>query len=132
MKSDEVNKFAGAIGAVAPQPGHPLYHQFKEIFRRQNYFILNGKFHIIKISRTSKPFWGLTKKYVDLLNTSENYFLVLLTSENEGYCFSKNDINNNIETSKWRLTKDQYKINPPLPDRCSFYSPANFLQKFIS
>lgn len=125
----EVKQFTEAVGAIAPEEGHPLYNQFRQIFRRQSYFVLNNKFIIVKISRTTKPFWGLTKKYVDILNQLDNYFLVLLTSEKEGYCFPKAEINRNIESGKWSISKDQYKINPPLPDRNSFYSAENFLKK---
>lgn len=125
----EVKLFASAVGAIAPEPGDPSYYQFRQIFRRQSYFILKNKFAIIKISRTAKPFWGLTKTYVDFLNGTENYLLILLTSANEGYCFPKVEINRNIESGRWGLTKGQYKINPPLPDRNFFYSTDNFLKK---
>jgi len=125
----EVKQFADAVGAIAPQAGDPLYHQFTQIFRRQSYFILDNKLAIIKISRTTRPFWGLTKTYVDMLNNADNYLLILLTSAKEGYCFAKAEINRNIESGRWGLTKGQYKINPPLPDRNSFYSTDNFLKK---
>ena len=61
---DEIKKFATAIGAKEPNPGDKNYKLFRQVFRRSNYFILDGKFAIIKISRTAKPFWGVGKAYL--------------------------------------------------------------------
>ena len=61
---------------------------------------------------------------------SFDYFLVLLTSDTEGWLFSKKEVEANISRDKWRLGKDgNYKINMPLPDRNSFLSPERFLKR---
>ena len=57
------------------------------IFKRENYFVLKnsgfGKFLIIKISRSEKPFWGVDKRILEVLNeVLENYYLILLESNN--------------------------------------------------
>lgn len=117
----EVKEFVEAVGAIIPPPN--------PIFRRQSYFALNGKFMIVKISRSKKPFWGLTKKYADLLNQLDQYYLVLLTSGKEGYFFTKTEINRNIDNGHWGLSNGQYKINSPLPDRNSFLSHSKFIEK---
>jgi len=128
---NEIKEFALNIGATEPMPGEKNYATFRKIFKRSNYFILDDRIIIIKISRSVKPFWGVGKRYIDFLNHSDNYFLILLVSNREGWFFSKLQINNNIEIGKWNLRKqdNNYKINPPLPDRNSFTSPLNFLEK---
>ena len=100
------------------------------IFPRQNYFFLKGKILIVKISRSTKPFWGVGKKYLDFLDSSD-YFLVLLTSNREGWIFSKKEVKANIARDKWRLREKDcnYKINVPLPDQNSFFSPEHFLKR---
>ena len=131
MMGNEIEEFALSIGAKEPQPGDENYTAFRKIFKRSNYFILNETFIIIKISRSAKPFWGVGKKYIDLLNSTENYFLILLVSNREGWFFDKSQINNNIEKGRWNLREkdNNYKINFPLPDKNSFNSPSNLLNK---
>ena len=131
IMGNEVKEFALSIGAKTPKPEDRNYFAFREIFKRPNYFILNGVFVIIKISRSAKPFWGVGKKYIDLLNNAENYFLILLVSNQEGWFFDKSQINNNIEKGRWNLREkdNNYKINFPLPDKNSFNSPSNLLNK---
>ena len=125
----EIPEFAQEVGARVPEEGTELYRVFRAIFRRSNYFFLNNKALIIKMSRKSKPFWGVGKKYLDLLDGRFEYFLVLLTSSNEGWVFSETEVKRNIAGDTWRLAKDQdYKIYVPLPDRNSFSSPERFLQ----
>ena len=125
----EVLEFAQEVGARVPEVGTDLYRMFRAIFRRSNYFFLNNKVLIIKISRKTKPFWGVGKKYLDLLDGRFEYFLVLLASSNEGWVFSETEVKGNIANDTWRLAKDQnYKIYVPLPDRNSFSSPERFLQ----
>ncbi len=128
---NEIHDFVKAIGAKEPLPGDKNFSMFRKIFKRSNYFVFEGKFSIIKISRSEKPFWGVGKVFIDFLNNTENYFLILLTSNREGWFFSKADINNNIKNGKWRLreTDGNYKINLPLPDKNSFISPKHFLKK---
>jgi hypothetical protein len=128
---DEIKEFATAIGAKEPNPGDKNYTLFRQLFKRSNYFILDGKFAIIKISRSAKPFWGVGKDYIEFLNNTGNYFLILLTSNREGWVFTKAEINNNIKSAKWRLREEDnnYKINVPLPDSNSFITPSHFLKK---
>jgi len=128
--AEEINEFARAIGAVTPSPQSEYYSTFRSLFKRSNYFLLSGKFLMIKISRTDKPFWGIGKDFVDLLNNFD-YFLILLVSNKEGWVFSKAEVSSNINSKKWRLREadNNYKINPPLPDRNSFHSPQDFQRK---
>ena len=129
----EIQEFTQAIGAVAPKPGSENYSTFKSIFKRSNYFLLGNKFLMVKISRTEKPFWGIGKDLIDLLNNFD-YFLVVLVSDREGWVFSKTEVNSNIKNKKWNLREadNNYKINPPMPDRNSFSSPDNFLKKAVT
>ena len=89
--ADEIQDFAQAIGATAPQPDSEHYSTFKAIFKRSNYFLLGGKFVIIKISRLEKPLWGIGTAFIDLLNNFD-YLLILLTSNREGWAFSKEEM----------------------------------------
>jgi hypothetical protein len=132
MSADkDVMDFANAIDASEPSPDSENYRKWKAIFKRSNYFILNKKFMIVKISRSKKPFWGVGKEIIDLLNMTEEYYLILLTSSREGWVFTKSEINANIKSKKWNLREadNNYKINFPLPDRNSFLSPKNCLKK---
>ena len=85
------------------------------IFNRDNYYELDEKFLIIKISRSRRPFWGLSKKIIDYLTNDYlkgNFYLILLQSNNEGWIFNNNDIYEYIEKGKWNLASDNnYKIN---------------------
>ena len=129
-KDKDVLEFARKVGAEEPQEGTEFYMQFRSIFRRSNYFFLQDKILIVKISRSNPPFWGAREKYLRILDNFE-YFLVLLTSDREGWIFSKKEVKANIAGDKWRLRqKDgEYKINMPLPDRNSFFSPEHFLKR---
>lgn len=126
----EIEQFTKTIGATAPQSGDKIYAQFKTLFRRPNYFLMSGTFLIVKISRSSPPFWGVRKGIVELVNSLKNYYLVLLVSEREGWVFSKSDVNLKVNSGKWKPGHDnEYKINLPLEDRFSFSSPRTFLTK---
>ena len=135
----EILEFTSAIGATEPQPGEETYKAFRAIFRRSNYFILRGtppkpnKFLIVKISRSKTPFWGIGKDFLDLLNKFDQiyYYLVLLVSGKEGWVFSREQVNANIRSQKWKLREadNNYKINWPLPDANSFTSPDIFLRR---
>lgn len=132
MSADkDVMDFVKAIGASEPPPDSENYQKWKAIFKRSNYFILNKNFMIVKISRSDKPFWGVGKDIIDLLNLVEEYYLVLLISSREGWVFTKSEINANIKSKKWNLrhADNNYKINFPLPDKNSFFSPKNCLKK---
>jgi hypothetical protein len=127
----DIGKFVAAVGATEPPTSDERYAQFRKIFRRQNYFFLEGRFLIIKISRSERPFWGVGKEFVDLMPKLENSYLVLLTSTQEGWIFSKSDIDANIRSGKWKLREADanYKINMPLPDRNAFAGPKSFRRK---
>ena len=122
--------FAQMVGANEPDEGTAAYIQFRSMFPHSNYFFLKGKILIIKISRSARPFWGVGEKYLNFLD-SFDYFLVLLTSNTEGWIFSKKEVKANIANDRWRLReKDRnYKINMPLPDQNSFFSSERFLRK---
>ena len=126
----EIEVFTKAIGAKAPRPGDDIYEPFKVLFKRSNYFVLNGSLLIVKISRKSRPFWGVGKRIVEIVNNLEKYYLVLLVSEREGWVFSKSEVNLKIDSGKWKPGRDgDYKINVPLEGRFSFSSPKTFLTK---
>lgn len=133
MNADaDVMAFADAISAREPAPDSPNHETWKLLFQRSNYFRWNGMFIIVKISRSRKPFWGVTKSILDLLDTLPDYRLVLLTSKNQGWAFSKVEIRANIASGRWNLREadGNYKINPPLPDTNSFFSAQHFIKKF--
>lgn len=127
----DVKNFVEAVGASEPSPDSENYYKWKAIFKRSNYFLINKTFMVVKISRSEKPFWGLGKKILDLLNLLEEYYLVLLISSHEGWIFTKSEVNANIKSKKWNLREadNNYKINYPLPDKNSFFSPQNCLKK---
>jgi hypothetical protein len=131
MPDPDITEFVEMIGATEPFPGDEAYVSFRRRFRRHNYFILRGQFLIVKISRTEKPFWGLGKEFIDFANELGNYYVVLLVSPREGWVFSKSDVNASIRSEKWRLREadNNYKINPPLPDRNAFVGKARFYEK---
>ncbi len=87
----------------------------KKIFNRPNYFEVMGKFLIVKISKSTRPFWGFRKKVIEYLNDEQklsNYYLTLLVSNEKGWVFNKKDIMRFIANNEWRLAKDHnYKIN---------------------
>lgn len=125
----EVLEFAQKAGAQVPREGTELYRVFRSIFRRLNCFFLNNKVLISKMSRKTKPFRGVGKKYLDLLDGRFEYFLVLLASSNEGWVFSETEVKRNMANDTGRLAKDRNcKIHVPLPDHNSFSSPERFLQ----
>lgn len=126
---EDIAKFVRAIGAMEPSPGDKNHQKWRGIFRRSNYFIFNNKFMIVKISRSKKPFWGLNKKIIDLFDSLDDYYIVLLCSPNEGWLFNKSEVKQFIDNEKWKLRKNDnnYKINYPLPDDNSFYSINKFV-----
>ena len=127
----DIKQFVDAIGAKEPSPDSETYAKWKAIFKRSNYFQFNGKLMIVKISRSKKPFWGVGKEFIDLLNLLDDYYLVLLISGREGWVFSKTEVNAHIKGKKWNLREadNNYKINYPLLDKNSFFSPSNFLKR---
>src|ERR1700722_8783762 len=98
----EIKCFIDAIGAQELPP------KMKEFFNRDNYFKFKGTLIIIKINRRKqtpfvdidKSFFGVDKRVIDILNESkfngkilENFFLILLRNCNEGWVYSKGEIN---------------------------------------
>jgi hypothetical protein len=88
-------------------------------------------FLVIKISRSNKPFWGLTKEIMKELNSRFSYNLILLKSASQGCVFSKEETMRFIERRDWNLDSKglQYKINMPLPDANMFFGPNGCLKK---
>lgn len=127
----DVKQFVDAIGAKDPSADSENYAKWKTLFKRSNYFQINGKLIIVKISRSKTPFWGVGKEFIDLVSSLDDYCLVLLISGREGWVSSKSEVNVYIKSKKWNLREadNNYKINYPLPDRNSFFSPRNFLKK---
>lgn len=124
----DIAQFVAAIGATDPAPNGGDHAKWRALFKQSNYFRFNGSLMIVKISRSKKPFWGVGKKFIDLLNSLENYYLVLLVSPLEGWVFTKREVNAHIESGRWnlRLADNNYKVNSPLPDKNSFSSPNRF------
>lgn len=129
-KDRDILRFAEMVGAKEPEAGTELYTPFRKMFPTSNYFFLESKILIIKISHSTRPFWGVSKKYLDFLDGFD-YCLVLLTSDTEGWVFSKKEIKANIAADRWRLREkdNNYKINMSLPDQNSFFSPERFLKR---
>ncbi|MDY0282460.1 MAG: hypothetical protein RBR35_18085 [Salinivirgaceae bacterium] len=132
---NEIDKFAIGIGAVSlKEKLNTTKHA--PLFKRNNYFNLDGTFLIIKISRSERPFWGLGQDFLEFFNLlTENakpYYFVALTSEKEGWFLSKQELINQISDGSLSYSPNskQYKINPyNLNDQCSFTSPQIFLAK---
>lgn len=126
----EIREFVTAIGATVPKPGDEIYVAFKRSFKRPNYFLFRGTFLIVKISRSPRPFWDISRNVLNIVNDLKSYHVVLLTSEREGWVLAKADVNVRINSGRWALAgHGSYKINMPLEDRFSFSSPSAFIAK---
>jgi hypothetical protein len=133
----EIKKFTESVGATPLRSKDIIYSD--KVFRRSNYFLLNGVCLIIKLSRIKSPFWGLGEQIINYLNSLKelnNYYLVLLTSEKAGWVFSKSQINNNIENGLWPTAVKEYgegfeyKIHSSaLKDEDSFSTYNQFFEK---
>ena len=125
----EIMEFIKVINARSLQYNDVLYG----IAKKPNYFILNDSFLIVKRSQGKKPWWGVGKKYIDILNEwGGKYFLVLLISGKEGWVYSNNEIKNNVIDGYWKLREEDqnYKIYPAVvKDANSFISHKQFLKK---
>jgi hypothetical protein len=134
---NEVLEFSESIGAVDMSKVLKETFGASRLFKRRNYFVLNGdRFFIIKISRTERPFWGLGKRFIDFFNdlTKENgiFYFVALVSNKSGWVFSKNEVNSYIEDKSWSFSVKtrEYKINDyNLKDNNNFTSINTFLEK---
>ena len=101
----DIAKFVDAIGATEPLANDESYASFRRMFKRHNYFLLNGRFLIVKISWNQKLFWGVGKEVIDFLNDLNDYYLVLLVPGSEGWVFSKAEVNANIRNRRWLVEK---------------------------
>lgn len=112
----DIKLFVDRIGASIPLIENEAYATFRKVFKKQNYFKLGRTFLVVKISRSDRPFWGLTKDIIDFIDGLDDYFVVLLTSPSDGWIFSKAEVASNIRSESWGLAADgNYKINSPLP-----------------
>ena len=118
-KDQDVLEFAQKAGAKEPEKGTELYTKFRPIFRRSNYLFLKDKMLIIKISHKNKPFWGVGKKYLDLLDGRFEYFLVLLVPGNEGWVFSETEVKRNIAEDTCSNPSQPPSDGSPTSSRCS-------------
>jgi hypothetical protein len=126
----DIKRFVDAIGASVPFAGTEDYSAFRKIFKRQNYFALSPHLLVVKISRSPKPFWGLTKSVIDSINALDKYYVVFLDSPTTGWVFAKNEVTAQIGAEEWPLALDgDYKINSPLQDRNAFLTISEFLSK---
>jgi len=134
---DEVLEFAKQIGATDLKSVFD-YSEFHGLFKRRNYFLLDGdKFLIVKISRSKlRPFYGLGKPFFDLFNKltekTGDYFFVALVSNRSGWVLSKRDILSQISSGSLSCSENQaqYKFNNyNLKDHHSFTSIDGFLKK---
>lgn len=127
----EIIQFANSIGATEPSESDEIYGLYRSLFRERNYFRHSKGFLVIKISRSEKPFWGLTKEIMNALNRHFSYSLILLKSASQGWVFSKEETMYYIERRNWNLDSKglQYKINMPLPDDNIFFGPKGCLKK---
>lgn len=132
MADPDIKQFVDAVGAKAPLAGSEHYALFRRFFKRQNYFTLNKRLLVVKISRSDRPFWGLTKAIIEFLNELNDYSVVLLISPTEGWVFSKSQVNAHIRSGRWALrdADGNYKINMPLPDSNMFSTVSRFLSQF--
>jgi hypothetical protein len=128
----EIQGFVRAIGATEPTLTAESAKLYKQIFKRKNYFVLNHAFLVIKLSRSRKPFWGLTRGIYEVLQRLRNSYLVLLIPGNEGWVYSIVEVENEIQSANWRLdgSGQEYKINfNTLKDQNAFYGVKHFYEK---
>lgn len=127
----EVMQFAASIGATEPSESDEIFNLYRALFREHNYFRHSSGFLVIKISRSPRPFWGLTREIMQALNEHFSYHLVLLKSAAQGWVFSKEETVKNIKSRRWNLDGKglQYKINMPLPESNFFIGQNQCLKK---
>jgi hypothetical protein len=126
---EDIKKFIEGIGARQLEYGDVLYG----IVKRQNYFILNDYFLIVKIDHGKNPWWKLDADYLTNLNDWDGqFFLVLLVSANEGWVYGKDEINNNIHNESWKYGEKDYNYRihfNKMKDANWFVSHNQFLKK---
>lgn len=107
----------------------------KTNFNRSNYFKFRDTSTTIaiKISRSPKPFFGIDKRVIEIANSHDDkFYLVLLTSDKSGWVYSKKEVNLNINNGFWKFRPEDrnYKINyGDLSDANYFTSHSIFLNK---
>jgi hypothetical protein len=114
----KIAEFADAIGATPSRE-----------YRTRNYFNLNDRFLVVKISRIDPPFWGLGKAFIEKL---EDYSLVLLIPGHRGWVFSKSEVDAHIRRLAWRLCEsdNNYKIHHRhMPKSNAFAGASSFFRK---
>lgn len=117
-KELEVQHFAQKIGAIS---------KTVENSRCRSLYDFQETDMLIKISRTSKPFWGLPGKILDdFLSKSRYFYCVFLVSEDEGWLYSQRDVQHMIQSGKWKKSNNDYKVNPPHADKLQFCSLERF------
>jgi len=133
---NEVLEFARNIG-VSDLSEKLRGTEYRGIFKRRNYFVLDNNYLVVKVSRSKiRTVWGIGKQFVDIFNLftkeSGNFFVVTLVSNRSGWVFSKREVNNYIKDGSWSYSENQkqYKINDyNLKDKNSFTSIDAFLTK---
>lgn len=130
IMNKEIDDFVMTVHGIDLREDRESRMIFGDIFKRRNYFMIDDSPCIVKISRTSKTFWGVGRIYVDRFSEFGNFFIILLTTRSQGWIFSKQEVHYFIQSNHWNLReKDQnYKINPPLPDKNYFSSPDRCLR----
>ena len=105
-------------------------------FSRSNYFKFRDTTTLIavKISRSTKPFFGIGKQVIDLANNRDDkFYLVLLISDKAGWIYSKNEVNSNIKNGFWKLANDNnYKINNGDLSDSNYFTSHNILLNKIN
>ena len=113
----EVVTFAQRLRARDLKSSHDP--RFNGFLKRRNYFVLGeDTYLIIKVSRTSKPFFGLGKQFIELFNdlteNSGTYYFVGLDSATSGWLVSKSRLLQEIENGSISASggsTTEYKIN---------------------
>lgn len=131
---NEVLEFAKTIGATDLKTMFE-HSEYRGLFKRRNYFLLDGNYLIVKISRSKiKTLGGLGKAFFDFFNSltekGGNYFFVALVSKKSGWVLSKKDLLSQISDGSLSYSENQaqYKINNyNLKDHNGFTSIEGFL-----
>lgn len=137
---DEVLRFAAGAQAVDLRESR-FDAKFRGLLKRRNYFLLGEDVYlIVKISRTSKPFYGLGDQFVELFNTltkhTGTYFFIALDSSTSGWVLSKTYLLQQIRDGSISRSNGQtmeYKINDyNLRDQDRFTSIDQFKVKMAA
>jgi len=125
----EIQSFVNSINAIE------IGSELRKFFVRDNYFIFpeTEKLLIIKISRIAKPFFGVDKRVIKYANENlDDFYLILLSSEESGWVYSKEDINKALKNNRWSYSPNDfnYKIDTnTIDDRYWFNSLPEFYRR---